>query len=129
METAYAQALWIVIEKGTPHAEAVRALHAKLKSEGREALLPRIAKAFERLGLSLNNRNTIVLTVADKAHEHTAIKAVAPELAKLGIDEKDIVVNVDHTLIGGWRLEGHETLVDSSYKKHLLALYAAATQH
>jgi len=30
---------------------------------------------------------------------------------------------VDESLIGGWRLEGKETLVDASYKRELLELF------
>jgi F0F1-type ATP synthase delta subunit len=128
MEDAYAQALWQIIEKGTPQADAVRALHAYLKKSGREALLPRIAKAFERLAAGMNDRQAVTLTVADKSHEHAALKSAAPALSRLNLDDKSVNVRIDPTLIGGWRLEGREALIDESYKKHLLAIYTAATQ-
>jgi F0F1-type ATP synthase delta subunit len=127
MENAYAQALWTVIAKGTKPHDAVRIMHEKLKAEGREALMPRIARAYARLAARESNRTRVTLAVADKAHEHLALKSAAAEIASLGIDEKDVEVRVDPTLIGGWRLEGREALVDSSYKKHLLAIYHAAT--
>ena len=37
-------------------------------------------------------------------------------------------VRVDDSLIGGWRLEGRERLIDASYKELLLSIYNRATQ-
>jgi F0F1-type ATP synthase delta subunit len=128
MEEAYAQALWTVIEKGMEPHDAVRALHAKLVSEGREALLPRIAHALSRIGAQMNSRDRVTLTVADKAHQDAAIKSAAASIAKLGVEERNVAVHIDSTLIGGWRLEGKQTLIDSSYKKHLLAIYTESTR-
>jgi F0F1-type ATP synthase delta subunit len=127
MENAYAQALWNVIEKGMNPQDAVRALHDKLKAEGRAVLLPRIAHAFSRLARTESNRQVVTLTIADKAHEHTAAKDAIAASATSHLAEKDIEVHVDPSLIGGWRLEGREQLIDASYKKHLLAIYTAAT--
>jgi F0F1-type ATP synthase delta subunit len=106
----------------------VRAMHDKLKTEGREALMPRIAKAFERLSARMNERDIVTLTIADKAHEHGAITEATRAITNTAIDKKDIAVRLDSTLIGGWRLEGREVLVDESYKKHLLAIYTRATR-
>lgn len=127
MENAYAQALWNVIEKGMSPHDAVRALHGKLKSEGREALFPRIAGAFSRLAAQEHTRESVTLTVADKPHEHSARKEVFTSPARSHLAEKEIEVRIDPTLIGGWRLEGHEHLVDASYKKYLLDIYNKAT--
>ena len=123
MENAYAQALWNIIEGGKKPTEAVHALQAQLKSSGRLALAPRIARAFERIAARHNAKNAVTLTVASKEHEHRARK----EVVASGIDVADATVQVDQGLIGGWRLEARETLVDASYKKHLLAIYRAAT--
>ncbi len=123
MENAYAQALWQIIEKGTPQAEAVRSLHSFLKESGREALLPRIAKAFERIAATRARHDMAILTVADAKHEHYAQEAAAA----FGVKAKKMTVVVDTTLIGGWRLDARETLVDASYKKHLLELYRRTT--
>ena len=128
MENAYAQALWNSIEKGMKPEDALHALRESLKREGREALLPRIANAFSRIAQRHANRNNVSLTVADKAHEHSAFTAVHEMLTKLGVSKDDVEVRVDPSLIGGWRLEGREQLIDASYKKHLLAIYRRATQ-
>jgi len=123
MENAYAQALWNIIKGGMEPTRAVHALHDQLKKGGRLALAPRIARAFERIAARDHAKNAVTLTVASKDHEHSA----RMEAAASGIDVSDAIVHVDQGLIGGWRLEARETLVDASYKKHLLAIYRAAT--
>ncbi len=127
MEKAYAQALWQLIEGGMEPSKAVHAIHTQLEAQGRQELMPRIARAFERLAERMHARDTITLTVADKAHEHAAHKEAAASLSKIGIESTPIETRVDHSLIGGWRMEGREHLVDASHKKHLLAIYRAAT--
>lgn len=127
MEKAYAQALWNAIAGGADHQKAVHAMQQMLKAQGREALMPRIAKAFERLAAHESARSTLTLVIADKHHEAHARKEAIETLKKLGIDTQTIETRTDESLIGGWRLEGQEHLVDASYKKHLLAIYQAAT--
>ncbi len=128
MEQAYAQALWTIIEKGMKPEDAVRAMHDKLKGDGREALMPRIAKAFERLATAMSARDAVTLTVADATHEHAALKSAGAALSKIGVEAKEVQLRTDATLIGGWRLEGKEALIDASYKKQLLEIYTSATQ-
>jgi F0F1-type ATP synthase delta subunit len=123
MENAYAQALWNVIKGGMKSLDAVHALHAQLQKSGRTSLAPRIARAFARIAAREQARTAVTLTVADASHERSAQR----EASASGIDLKNAAVRVDPSLIGGWRLEARETLVDASYKKHLLALYRAAT--
>lgn len=123
MENAYAQALWKMIQKGTPQAQAVRSLHIFLKESGREALLPRIAKAFERIAAQEQSHQQVVLTVADERHVSDARRAV-----KAHVQDADAAsIVIDPTLIGGWRLDAREILFDASYKKHLLELYRRTT--
>lgn len=127
MEKAYAQALWQMIGREMDPKKAVHAIHAQLQAQGRQELMPRIAKAFKRLAARERTRDTVTLTIADKAHEHAAHKEAATTLEKLDIKTEDVETHVDHSLIGGWRVEGREHLVDASYKKHLLAIYTATT--
>lgn len=127
MEQGYAQALWKVIQGGTPAAKAVQALTDTLTAHGRLALSPRIAKAFARIAQAESERNTIVLTVArdkDERHAHTEAKKV---LVEMGIEAKDLKTEVDDTVIGGWRLEGRGILVDASHKKQLLDIFSSVT--
>lgn len=127
MEEAYAQALWKVIQVGTPAHSAVKGLTDALSARGRLALSPRIAKAFARIAERESARTGAVLLVArerDERHAHTEAKKV---LAALGHDAKDLRTQVDDTLIGGWRLEGHDVVIDASYKKYLLDIFNSVT--
>lgn len=124
MEEAYAQALWTMTEKGMKPKEAVSALHTSLKARGREALLPRISRAFSRIVERKRAAEGLTLIVARKEDE-----ARAKRDAKEFVGSNEVAMKVDDSLIGGWRLEGNESLVDASFKKQLLALYNRATRN
>jgi F0F1-type ATP synthase delta subunit len=127
MEESYAQALWKVIQSGTPAHKAVQGLTETLRAHGRLALSPRIAASFARIAERESAREGAVLIVArdkDAKHAHThAVKM----LAQMGIEVSDLKTEVDDTLIGGWRLEGRGTLIDASHKKHLLDIFSKVT--
>ncbi len=123
METAYAQALWNMVNAGTAPAKAVHSLTEILKTHGRESLLPRIGRAFARISERESKRTSITLTVAREKDERAAKHEVREILSRLEIDSKDVQMVVDDSLIGGWRLEGKETLIDASYKRDLLELF------
>jgi F0F1-type ATP synthase delta subunit len=123
MEHVYAQALWKAVEGGaTPHA-AVKSLKELLEKSGRSVLMPRIARAFERLAEKEGNKNDVVLTVAREKDERHAKSAAKKILAELKADAEDLKTQVDDSIIGGWRLEGRGVLVDNSYKATLLNMY------
>ena len=127
MESAYAQALWKMVESGMPPVKAVHALRDLLKACGREALLPRIGWSFARIAEREGKRTGVTLSVAREKDERAAKNAVKDIIAKLGIEPKEVNVHVDDSLIGGWRLEGRETLVDASHKSELQKLYNCVT--
>lgn len=118
MEQTYAQALYEAIAKGIEPAKAIHALAARLKREGRSALIPRVARAFERVAQREGARSRTVLYVAREKDAAKAQQAAA-EYAKTQKHD----VRVDETLIGGWRLEHEDRLVDVSYKSYLLELF------
>ncbi len=126
MEQSYAMALWKIVERGTPPHKAVASLREALKRSGREALLPRIARAFERIAMQEKSRNTLTLSVAGE-HAAQAKKEAKQVLEIMQIDPEEVEVQTDQALIGGWRLEGREHLYDASYKKYLLDVYNRAT--
>lgn len=127
MENTYAQALWRLLEDGKTPKEAVRKLHDSLAQHGRAGLLPKIARAFVRIAVSQEAKRTVTLTVARERDAHTAQKEVARYLEEMGATSKDVVVKEQKDIIGGWRLEGRERLVDASFKNHLLSLYNRVT--
>jgi F0F1-type ATP synthase delta subunit len=127
MESSYAQALWKVIAGGMTPKKAVDSLHESLAARGRTALMPRIARAFARIAEREEGKSGVTLSVAREKDERKAKSAAKEALENLGVKPADVSVAVDDSLIGGWRLEGRETLVDASFKKQLLDLYARAT--
>jgi len=128
MEKAYAQALWKMIDGGASPTKAVHALRDVLKARGREVLFPRIAKAFERIAMREHQRSAMTLTVAHQKDEQKALAAAKKVLSQMNAAvPKHIHTYVDQSLVGGWRLEGADRLIDNSYKKHLLAIYNLAT--
>ena len=128
MENAYAQALWEMVQRGMAPKKAVDSLYENLKERGRQALMPRIVRAFTRIAARDNARNGVVLSVARADDERSAKRAVKDILAEMKLSASDLDVKVDDTLIGGWRLEGRERLMDASWKKHLVSIYNRATQ-
>lgn len=122
MEHAYATALWKLVEGGMEHRKAVAAIRERLTAEGRERLLPRVARAFERLALRDAKKNDLVLSVAHAKEEVKAKREAHEALRAMGVSA-DLKTQVDDSLVGGWRLEGRDILIDHSYKKQLLDIY------
>jgi F0F1-type ATP synthase delta subunit len=116
MEKLYAQALWKSIENGKSPKEAVESLAKLLKKQGRVELMPRIGKAFKRLAEASQGNRVRIFVAHEKDSKH-ALKAS-------GLEEADVCV--DETLIGGWRLEGGNEVVDRSFKKYLLDIYTSS---
>ncbi|QQG37548.1 MAG: F0F1 ATP synthase subunit delta [Candidatus Kaiserbacteria bacterium] len=127
MENEYAHALAEMIEKGMSPAKAVGELHKTLLAHGREALLPRIGRAFARIAARKRLKSELRLTVATEGDARQAEREAKATLTDLDVDSADLETVVDGSLIGGWRLEGRERLVDASYKKYLLDIYHRAT--
>lgn len=128
MENEYAQALWQMVEKGMKPKEAVSKLRETLVKHGREALLPRIARAFARIASREEAKKAVTVIVANEKQVTRALRAAKDALREIGVEAADVRVRVDDSLIGGWRLEGSERLVDASYKKQLLSMYNRTTQ-
>lgn len=119
MEQKYAAALMHLVENGTNPSDAVAAIAKALEARGRTGLLSRVGRAFERLAEKRAARERTVVAVAREADAaHARAVSGAP----------DAQIRVDDTLIGGWRLEKGDTLVDASYKTHLLNIYHRATR-
>ena len=119
MEKAYAQALWDLIQKGEKPKEAVVKIHTALASRGRANLMPAIGRAFERLAQREALKNRSVLVVARKQDEAKARRESGA---------KDAELQVDESLIGGWKLFDSGHLTDESWKSALLSIYNAATR-
>ena len=119
MEKAYAQALWELIQKGEKPKEAVTKIHTALAERGRANLMPAIGRAFERLAQREALKNRSVLVVARKSDQHKARKESGA---------KDSELQMDESLIGGWKLFDKGQLTDESWKSALLSIYNGATR-
>ena len=128
MEHTYAQALWKMLQNGMKPMEAVHALHELLVKLGRQRLLPKIARAFAKITERNQSRTSIALSVAREKDTRAAQKEVRGFLSGMRIESGEVTTRVDDSLIGGWRLEGREHLVDASFKKQLLPIYNRATR-
>lgn len=127
MEQAYAQALWQMIEGGEEPKKALHSLVESLKAHGRESLLPRIGRAFQRLAEREMRKSTVTISIAHEKDASGAKKEALKILEAAGADTNAVDICVDESLIGGWRLEGAGVLVDNSFKKSLLEMYNHAT--
>jgi F0F1-type ATP synthase delta subunit len=123
MEQAYAQALWSITTKGASAKDAIASLRALLEREGRSTLLLRIGKALQRIAAREERRQSLTLSVASEKDAKGARAKAEAVLKEMGVDSEGLKTQVDDTLIGGWRLEGREVLIDASYKQDLLDIY------
>ncbi|MFZ2556082.1 MAG: F0F1 ATP synthase subunit delta [Minisyncoccia bacterium] len=115
----YAHALSRLIDGGDTPAAAVKKLYTLLTAQGREKLMSSIGRAFERLMAREGEKERTTLFVARKKDEAVARKQSGA---------KDANVDIDESLIGGWRLEAGETLLDASWKNSLLTIYQNTTR-
>lgn len=116
MEKAYAQALVELEEKGVKAPELTRHLLAHLTKKGRLKLLPSILRELKKIQ-SRHDKEFSKLEVASEKETAAALK----ELASMHIEAPGVEVN--HSLIKGWRLVRKDTLIDRSAKKSLVDLY------
>ena len=123
MEQVYAQALWKIISQGESPKRAIDRLCELLEARARLELLPKIARAFKRIAERESRKDRIVLSVAHGKDEHWVPRKFKGLFNQVGIDTKDIETRIDNSLVGGWRLEGREMLLDASYKRYLLEMY------
>lgn len=114
MPHAYARALIALVSKGLTPKEAVQKVFVSLEAKGRMGLAKSIARAFARDAEKELRRSRATLTVA---HAKDAKKASA----NANIGEYEVIT--DPTLIGGWRLETFDSLIDQSWKKQLVSIY------
>ena len=118
MEQAYAQVLFRLIQGGEKPKDAVAKVQKALAKSGRAALMPAVARAFERLAQREAQKNRSVLVVARKSDE---------AMARRESGAKEAELSVDSSLIGGWQLFDKGELRDESWKSALMTIYQNAT--
>lgn len=115
----YADALIALVERGVTPKHAVKSLASYLQIRSKEGMLRNLKLPLLRRGLALARKETDVLEIARESDASRAKKEVAGRWGK----QAGPVVRTDESLVGGWRLVAGSTLVDNSFKKHLLRFY------
>jgi len=123
MPNEYAQALFRAQQTTADPHKTVEALVSLLKRSGKIKALPAILKAYERLEAQ-HHAHAPRIVLAD---ESDAAMAQTKVRSLLGEKASQADMHINKTLIGGWRYEDKDTLVDASYKKVLLQLYRTIT--
>lgn len=120
----YAQALRDLIRDTdvSKHEGISDTFIAVLKKKGHISLLPTILKEFEKYRMRDLDTKRVILTVA-KSEDAEKYKSEASKYVATLDNEEHIGVKVDKRLIGGFKLESGDMVVDGSYKRRLLNLY------
>lgn len=122
----YADALLRMVMSGTTSTHAVKPLFLHLEARGKQGMLRSIKSQLTRKGLALSHKEEAVLEIAREKDAEYAKKEVATHWGSQTVSMP--IVRMDESLIGGWRLIAGGTLVDNSFKKHLLGFYKHITR-
>lgn len=125
MPIEYAHALSHALASTTSDAEAeacIDELIGILRRDGKLKALPAIVRELERMH-ARSRAQQATLTVANEQATETARAELGAYMSK----DVHAHVEVDDTLIGGWRYADKDTLIDASYKTALLTLYRNVT--
>lgn len=117
----YTDALLRMVMNGTTSTQAVKSLFLHLKARGKQGMLRSIKSHLTRKGMALAHKEEAVLEIARVKDVEYAKKEATTYWDNRTISMP--IVRIDESLIGGWRLIGGGTLVDNSFKKHLLEFY------
>jgi len=126
MPTEYAHALSHSLAKVTEKKEAterVDALVETLEQAGKLKALPAILREYERIEAKKTSVNPTI-TVAREEDGDGALKELMDMVDAV---PKNISVDVEDNIIGGWRFSDKDTLIDNSHKAALLKLYKSVT--
>lgn len=124
MEKIYATVLWRILLQGTTLSKAVDQLSPVLKRRGRTGILPRVLRELRRMAEKYQSTQSTTIVVAREEDIVHARKQVAQYISH----DTALLSTIDPRVIGGWRLESPQQLIDVTYKQALLDIYRRATQ-
>ncbi|MEK7647179.1 MAG: F0F1 ATP synthase subunit delta [Patescibacteria group bacterium] len=121
----YAQALHKSLQGR--NRESVDALFANfiaiLRAKGHMSLLSYILKDFARIRGKEEKYNATRITVADKSAAKRYTEEAAEYAGQAGFEAKGAIIEEDLSLIGGFRAEKRDMILDRSFKRMLIELY------
>lgn len=106
--------------------EVIEKLKAVLVAHGHERLLPSILRGVAK---QLEHRapSAVIVTLRDAGEaEYEKYKDLIAA-SGLQYDERDVTIEADPTMIGGFTLTVEDRMIDNSYKNQLLTLYRNIT--
>jgi F0F1-type ATP synthase delta subunit len=127
--TSYAQALEIALRKKSEDVQAqlVKNFLVILRSRGHQKLLPNIVHELEkRLTREQESVKILFAREEDKIRYKENIQADLLEIAK---EKEEQSQEIDEKLVGGYRVETKNILIDRSYKRALIDLYQKLLAH
>lgn len=122
---AYIEALVNLIKKNPPGGSGyIDAFREAATERGEEKLIAPVLAEVKRL---LSDEEGKSATVFFGHRDEKSEKEAREALQDLTIEESDAVFAEDTNLIGGYRIETKNMLVDASFKGALLSLYKRIT--
>ncbi len=94
-----------------------------LDERGHRALLPAIAREYERLERRRSVRERREVRVARAVDRDKHADAIKRDAEKLGVDPAQCVTRIDESVVGGYAIEANGTRLDKTHKRALLELY------
>lgn len=121
----YAHALYDALDNvdEKKRSDITEAFVEMLPEKGRGHLLREITHHLEILARKETRRREIIVTTPAKISTTEAEKLVAHHGEFSEITNPIILPRTNSTLIGGYTIQSHDTLVDTSHKKKLQSLY------
>ena len=118
----YSNALFDLLQKKGEGDNVFASLKSLLHKKGHSKLYPQILKEL----LKKFNKNTAQSTtrvVVSRASDLTTLESSILSAINTLSAEKKFTTEIDPTLIGGFKIIGHDQVIDQSYKKQLLTIY------
>lgn len=121
----YSSALFNILRDGGDE-KVFTSLKQLLAKKGHEKLYAQILKDLLKKFEKNSERSTVQVVVGRAGDEKKLEERIIQSITSLTKD-KTYSTHIDPTLIGGFKIIGHDKVIDQSYKKQLLTIYRSLT--
>lgn len=122
----YSSALFDLLQSNGDSEALLDSFKAFLKKKGHEKLYAQILKDLLSKLQKNTDKNSIQVVVSREKDITNLEESISKSIATFGTT-KEFSTLVDPTLIGGFKIIGHDKVIDHSYKKQLLTIYKSLT--